>query len=265
MSERFDAQAAALRLLGETDDVQLSSLTREELRGVGDDPLLANAADTLWWEALGEREQELVLETAQRGLLARNLLEPSGEAGLRATEEVRVVLAARTAPDWIMVLGEPGAPRDSDGAPSQISLLALPTASGSASQRPPAHSETPPGAVLVTGRLEGIYLHRLVAGETVYAVAADWLLRPHEDGDEDAGKDAGKDAGEDAGEAASGRTVELLLPGEAGLTSIRALVLQSQGAAFLSVVRDGEPTEPEATDVTSLASWLGERVRTRTS
>lgn len=236
--ERFDAAMAARSILGETGDVQLASLTREELRGLGDDALVANAADTLWWDGLAEREQELVLETAQRGLLARNLLAPDGQGELVATDEVKVVLAARTAPDWILVLAEPAAEHDSDGAPLQLALLALPTPSG----RPPA--------VLVTARLEGIYLHRLVTTDSAYRVAADWLLR------------AAPEV-----EAEIGRTVEVLAPREngsadsgRGLHTTRALVVGRGQARLLAEVVGGEPGEPALIDLDTLADWVRQQV-----
>ncbi|WP_147455841.1 hypothetical protein [Nocardioides mangrovicus] len=228
---RFDADAAAAAALGETGDVQLASLTREELRGVGDDPLLADAADALWWDALSEREQDLVLETAQRSLVARNLLVGGDDGAVDVTDEVRLVLAARTAPDWVVVLGEPSAERDFDEAPVQLALMALPSPSGD------------PAAVLVSARLEGIYLHRLVSTPTSFEVAADWLLR------------AAAVEGADVA-----RTVEVLAPVGERLESARGLVVGRGAARRFSVVVDGVPGEPAPTDHDVLSRWLRDRV-----
>ncbi|HEX2892610.1 MAG TPA: hypothetical protein VHO29_01235 [Marmoricola sp.] len=231
-TDSFDLAAATARLTGETGDRQLVSLTREELYGVGDDPVLGHAADVVWWDALTDREQGLVLETAQRGLVARNLLVPDGEGELVAADEVRVVLAARKAPSRIVVLTDP-AVRSSDGVGLQVAVLGLPVPEGA------------PYAFVVSVRIEGVYLHRLVTAEHAPEVAAEWLLRAPAD---------------EPGEA--GRTVEVLDPGSVDTVAARhrAVVVGRDGAWALSEVVDGTPGEPDPVDGAALRTWLAARM-----
>jgi hypothetical protein len=237
-TEPFDLAESTGRLVGESGDRQLASLTREELYGVGDDPVLGHAADVVWWDDLTEREQGLVLETAQRGLAARNLLVPDGDGELVAADEVRVVLAARRAPSRIVVLTDP-AVRTSDGPGLQLALLGLPVV------------EAAPYAFLVSLRIEGVYLHRLVTAAAAPGVATEWLLRSPD----------GTLADEDE-TAGAGRTIEVLDPGDADTDAARhrAIVVGRGGAWALSEVVDGAPGEPIPIDGAGLRSWLADRI-----
>jgi hypothetical protein len=232
-TDRRELVDVVAQLTGADGDRQLVSLTREELYGVGDDPVLGHAADVVWWDGLSEREQALVLETAQRGLVARNLLVPDGAGELVAADEVRVVLAARRAPSTIVVLTDP-AVRSSDGSGLQLALLGLPAEAGA------------PYAFLVSMRIEGVYLHRLVVADRAPDVAVDWLLRaPEEDATED-----GLDVG---------RTIELL--GVTGEASRERAVLVGRGGAWaLSEVSDGVPGEATPVDAAALRDWLAGRI-----
>lgn len=232
MSDRFDLAAAIAVLIEETGDRQLASLTREELYGVGDDPVLGHAADLVWWDGLTEREQGLVLETAQRGLVARNLLVPDGADEVVAADEVRIVLAARRAPSRIVVLTD-AAVRTSDGSGLQLALLGLPAETAA------------PSAYVVSARIEGVYLHRLVTAEIAPDLAVEWLLRA-------------PDQPVSGDEVDAGRTIEILRPGDTGVDAARhrAVLVGRGGAWALSEVRDGAPDEPSPVDAEILRAWL---------
>ena len=167
-----------LEILARPDDGTLPSLTREELWTLSDSPVLAHAGDTAWWEALDAEERELVMQTAQRGLVARNLLVASATGdGLDVDPQVAVVLRGRSEPSWLAVLGQP-ADRDVQLVVSGIDLQADVTA-----------------AALVSARLAGIHLQRLVPPDEAVTVMSEWLLRdPPEAG------------------TTTGRTVEILHP-----------------------------------------------------
>lgn len=233
--DRFDLVDVTARLTGAAGDRQLASLTREELYGVGDDPVLGHAADLVWWDGLTEREQALVLETAQRGLVARNLLVPDGSAELVAADEVRVVLAARRAPSRILVLTDP-AVRSSDGSALQLALFGLPVEAGA------------PYAYLASMRIEGVYLHRLVTAEIAPDLAVEWLLRAP---DEPVSGDP----------VDVGRTIEILRPGDTDVDAARhrAVLVGRGGAWALSEVRDGAPDEASPADAETLREWLVSR------
>jgi hypothetical protein len=235
-SDQPDLAETVARLTGATGDRQLVSLTREELYGVGDDPVLGHAADLVWWDGLTEREQALVLETAQRGLVARNLLVPDGEGELVTTDEVRVVLAARRAPSRILVLTDP-AVRSSDGSGLQLALFGLPVEAGA------------PYAFLASMRVEGVYLHRLVTAEAAPGVAVDWLLRSPDEPASDDTVDVG-------------RTIEVLRPSDEAVETARerAVLVGRGGAWALSEIHDGAPGEASPADVETLHAWLVSRV-----
>jgi len=236
VTDHADLATMAARLVGERGDSQLVSLTREELAGVGDDPVLGHAADTVWWDGLTAREQALVLETAQRGLVARNLLVPDGGSELVVVDEVRVVLAARRAPSRVLVLTDP-AVRSSDGSGLQLVLLGLPVDAGA----PPAY--------VVSVRVEGVYLHRLVVAELAPDVAVDWLLRPPDEASPDDEVDVG-------------RTVEVLQVDDADHDVVRrrAVLVGRGGAWALSEISDGAPGEASPVDATVLRAWLVDRL-----
>lgn len=233
VSDRFHLPEVTARLVGEAGDSQLASLTREELYGVGDDPVLGHAADLVWWDALTEREQGLVLETAQRGLVARNLLVPDGAGELVAADEVRVVLSARRAPSRLVVLTDP-AVRSSDGSGLQLALLGL-----------PAEQTGAPSAFLVSMRIEGVYLHRLVVAHLAPDIAVDWLMRAPDGGSADEAFDVG-------------RTVEVLEVGDPGSEPVRrrAVLVGRDGSWALSEVSDATPGEAQPVDAEALRSWL---------
>lgn len=229
VSTPFDLDAVAANLLGETGDADLPSLTREELRGLGDDPLFANAADDLWWEQLPEAAVEPVLEAAQRGLVARNLLAGDDNGELVAVEPVRVVLAARTAPSRAVVLTDPDV-TDSDGAPVQIVLLALPVESGT------------PDSVLVTSRIEGIYVHRLLVAEKAARVAAGWLLHADEP------------------EPTFGRILESLRLSGSEVERERAVVVAEDGAFGFAKMHEDALGEPSPATMEAIAAWVMARI-----
>jgi hypothetical protein len=172
-------QEVVLRLLAAGPEGRLPALTREELFALGDRPVLAHGGDLAWWTGLDAPTRQVVVDTAQRGLVARRLLvggDPPGPA-LVAAEEVQVVLRARREPSWIMVLGEPAqSGRPSDGDPSdegqargpgyQVALTGIDLGS------------SPGAAVLISARVEGIYVNRLATPVVAFDEAVEWLLRP---------------------------------------------------------------------------------------
>lgn len=231
-----DLSQAVLDLLGAAGDARLPSLTRDELFALGDEPALAHGEDERWWAALDTPSRSLVAETAQRGLIARNLVVATeGDPPLVVADSVQVVLRARHSPAWLVVLGEPGA---DEGVPAvQVALLGIDLA---------AHETS---AVLIQTRLVGIWAHRLTRPDVAVDAAVSWLLRPPLPGQD-----------------VVGRTVEVLLPAAApgsGTTDVRAVVMTNGAEAVLAGFgsdagpeEPAEPPEPRPLDAGGLRRWL---------
>lgn len=231
MAEPIDLAAAVLALLGSHGDVQLPALTREELRALGDQPVLGHGGDDAWWAELDVPARELVVETAQRGLIARNLIVGSdGDPPLRVADPVQVVLRARHEPAWILVVAQPSP--DSTTPAAQVALYGIDLA------------EHDTAAVLIAARIEGIYAHRLTVPTVAVDAAVEWLLAPPAD---------------DA--VTVGRTAEVLLPADPqrrdAVAEARAIVLGTGTEWCLSVLdATGEPSDPQPTDAPDLREWL---------
>lgn len=222
-SPQQELAQTAHRILTESADGRLVSLSREELIGLGDDPLLAHAGDAAWWEQLSLPEQELVLDTVQRSLVARNLLTPDENGQIVASSEARLILAARTAPSSIVVLTDTVL-RDSEDVGLQLVLLELPTEDG----------------VVITSRVEGVYLHRLVRTDDAAGIAADWLLRS------------------DQGTGEAGRTIQVLRSDGEQTSSDRRIVMGRGGQWAWCGVDDGGPGTAEPVDAPAIAAWLSQ-------
>lgn len=227
-SSADDTGRIVLDILAEPGDGTLPSLTREEMFALSDEPVLAHGGDRTWWDGLDDVGRELVQQTAQRGLVARNLLVAAlDDDGLLVDGRVRAILRARAEPSWLVVLGEP-ANTDVQIVASGIDLHADETT-----------------ASLVSARLAGIYLNRLVAPASAVDILADWLTRGAQQDDE-----------------ATGRTIEILAPRRPGAvgpaTSVRAIVLGDGASWVLSEVnaQTGEPGDPRPTSGAELREWL---------
>lgn len=227
-----DLSEVVVDLLATDGDHQLPSLTREELYALGDQPVLADAADVRWWDGLSQHARDLVAETAQRGLIARNLITASDAVQgppLVVDDSVQVILQARRMPSWLIVVGEPT--DDKTLPPAQVALSGIDL------------REHDTSAVLMSTRIAGIYAHRLTRPRTALDAAAEWLL-----------------AVPDAPAGPVGRTVEVILPvdlGRSGVGDTRAIVLTAGDQARISVLdADGQPGEPEPTDQAMLREWL---------
>ena len=225
-----DPGQVILDLLAGDGDAALPSLTREDLRALGDQPMLAHAGDEQWWSSLDQRSRELVAETAQRGLIARNLIVASdGDPPLLVADPVQVAFRARHEPAWLLVLGEPGS--EEAAAPVQIVVSGIDL------------REHDTSAVLISARIEGIYALRLAHPAIAVDAVVDWLLRPPP-----------------ADAPTVGRTVELMLPTDRvgdRVADVRAIVMGTGTQWVLSQLgANGEPGEPEAIDATGLRGWL---------
>lgn len=85
-----------------SDGVRLPRLTREELVALGDQPALVDAEDQAWWDGLDPAQREQVVESAWRGLLARDLAR-STRKGMEADARLRFIVTARHSPAWLAV------------------------------------------------------------------------------------------------------------------------------------------------------------------
>lgn len=230
-TEPIDLSTAVLALLGEHGDASLPSLTREELRALGDRPVLGHGGDDAWWDGLDEPARRLVVETAQRGLIARELIQAAeGEPPLRVSDVVQVVLRARHEPAWIVVVGEPS--EDPSVPAAQVALYGIDLAA----------QET--AAVLIAARIEGIYAHRLTSPARAMDAAVEWLLAPPA-----------------TDTSTVGRTVEALLPRDPQvrntIADVRAIVLGTGREWRLAQLDDaGRAGEPEPVDAAELRAWL---------
>lgn len=228
-SDVDDTARAVLDILAAPGDGTLPSLTREELFTLSDEPVLAHGADRQWWQSLSDDGRELVAQTAQRGLVARNLLTAAADVdGLSVDDRVCVILRARREPAWLVVMGEP--------ADSDVQIVA-----NGIDLEPDVSA-----AALVSARLEGVYLNRLVAATDAVPILVDWLLREPR---ESSGR--------------TGRTVEIVRPRHPDaveeVTATRAIVLGAGGAGWVIADVDADtsqPGEPRTADRPGLIDWL---------
>jgi hypothetical protein len=233
-----DATVATVReLIRERGDAALPSLTREELFTLGDAAQLAHAGDLAWWDGLDSAARALVAATAERGLIARNLLraEP-GRDEFVIDPAVQVVLRARSEPSWLMVLREPETSADTWLVASGVDLEADRTA-----------------AMLISARIEGIYANRLTTVDVGMTTLLGWLLgAPAE------------------GKPYVARSVEMIRPREAGVrdtvTDTRLIVMTGTTTVHVSELDpDGNvgPAQPctpdELRDLLSGGLRSGER------
>lgn len=237
-----DTSALVRSILDGPSDGTLPSLTREELFTLSDEPVLGHGGDTQWWQQLDAAGQELVMQTAQRGLVARNLLVAGGGDsdgsdgsdggdGLDIDARVRVILRARREPSFLLVAGEPAAEVQFTGY--GIDLVAGEHA-----------------AVLVSARLEGIYLNRLLTPAAAADTLAGWLVRSPADAEP------------------AGRTIEVIHPAGSGgsgdeVSSERAIVFGDGASWVLSEIdaADGSPRAPRPSDETAVRTWISDRLR----
>jgi len=233
-----DLRESVLRLLAPAGDVQLPSLSREELFALGDCPALAHTDDQKWWDGLSGSEQVLVRGTAERGLLARNLLRlPEGSDELELDEGVWTILAARRRPSWLAIMQG----LDEPGAEVQVIVSGIDLSPGLTM------------AVLVRARIAGVHAHRLIAAPKAPGVMVDWLLRE---------PTTGRVGSEPVTSAPVGRTVEILRPRDPGTDDqvryARAVVLLAAGARvrWSRIHPDGTPGEPEPVTGPELTGWL---------
>jgi len=224
-----DPSTTVRRLLDGADDVTLPTLTREELVALGDAPVLADGADAQWWTGLDADARQLVVQAAQRGLVARRLLTARpGQDELFVADEVQVILRARHEPSWLVVLREPD---QTEGADVRVVVSGIDLR---------VHETA---AALIGIRVDGIYAHRLAAGPTAVEAVVGWLLRPPA-----------------PGASTVGRTVEALTPAEVGTTvTYQRAILIGTGAAWQRAFVDtaGNPADPEPIDEAALRTWIG--------
>ena len=220
----------------DTDGGLLPSLTREELVALGDTPVLQSADDEIWWAALGEQARAAVVAAARRSLVARGLLIPArGTDDLAVADPVRIVLETRTHPSWLLVLREPTAAVDVYVVAAGIDV----DDSGSA-------------AVLLSARVEGIYLNRLYRPDVAIDEIAAWLVERPADEPIDLDRPVA-------------RTFELIRPRRPGVRDAvadrRGIVLGAGPAWRLADVDpDGSQSEPEPVDRPALRARLAELV-----
>ncbi len=133
----------------------LPTLTREELIALADVALLGHSGDAEWWATLTSGEQAAVARTAQRSLVARGLLVPTGDGrSLEPVEQVRTVLRSRSAPDWLVVARD--VEPDTGGRFVASGL---------------------PEAAVLSGRVDGLYLHEQRDPAAARRRVAEWVLR----------------------------------------------------------------------------------------
>lgn len=107
---RIDVPAEVAAIFDEFADrpfVAYPSLTRDELFALGDSPLFVDTDDAAWWGGLAEDTRPEVLASAQRGLLARGLvdIDSTDNARLDVSSRLRILLALRAAPAFVTLVG----------------------------------------------------------------------------------------------------------------------------------------------------------------
>jgi len=157
-------------------DRVLPTLTREELRALEDEPVVALVEEDRWWSSLPDAERTQIRAAAARGLLARDLVWPSRDAAqqLQAHPDLALLLIARHEPTWVMALGERGLTGDGSTVEEEPngSLLICGT--------PDAGTD---GAA-ICAHVDGLYLNRLTTRELAVEAATNWLLRVPSDPEE---------------------------------------------------------------------------------
>jgi hypothetical protein len=100
-----DALEALLDDLDGHESVPYPSLTRDELLSLGDEPLLLDTDDVEWLDRLSPGTRAEVVATAQRGLVARDLVSARDAETLDVDRRVRMILALRRVPAFVTLAG----------------------------------------------------------------------------------------------------------------------------------------------------------------
>jgi hypothetical protein len=144
---------------------------------------------------------------------------------VRVDETVGWALTARANPRFVVVAQEPR-----EGARPAPRVLAH------------GHRRETNGwnAVLLETEVDGIHAFRLCSPDAGLAAVARWLIA----------------ARATEGDHPVGRTVEVLVPGDGGPHSSRAVVLAAHGGAALALVGADGAGEPRPIDAGLLMAWL---------
>lgn len=235
-----DREARARRLVDEalsTGEVQLPTLTREELAALGslESGPWRDADDLSWWAEMTEEARTAVTVGAIRGLGARGLLDltqPAADAAglvqLAPEPELGSVLAARVGPAFVVVGGEPDA-----GQLGRFRLYGVAEGGGL--------------RCLVTELVEDNGLHRfaLRSPGAGFAAFAEWACAPATQVDAEGRP------------RPPVRTLEVVRPRAEGPLVDRLLVLVgTQGVAVSEVGDDDQPGEPSVTTPDQLSRRL---------
>ena len=204
-----------------TGAVAMPTLTREELAVLGDRPVLHDADDENAWTALSRETRDALHDATLRGLLARDLVQPS-DGGLALHDTLRTLLIIRGTPSFIAV----GDEIDGEG---RQPLRAYGVDA----------SEHHTDGVLLEFAADGVHRFLLTTPTDAADRMAVWAVEPR------------------PGVEAVARTLEVLHPTDGAPAYQRAIVLAAQaGARLAPITEDGDPGEAEPVDHESLAAWL---------
>ena len=234
-------------LLAESDESKLPSLTREELLAVSASPALLHVADVTWWAGLELATRAVVRSSAQRSLLARNLLlaGPTPEA-LALADELRLILAARQYPSVVLAgheLDEQGSVADLADRSPDITVLGI-----------DLHDDHR-DALLLSTEVAGVYAHRLTRPALGIGAVAKWLRRPG------------------TSDAVQLRHLQVVRPApdaDGTSSTTQFLVLRSGSAGYEGSIAcsaidgDGRAGDPLPLDHDELLGWLTQLVDDRT-
>lgn len=203
--------------------VELPALTQDEFAVLGDDPVLRDADIERTWSDLPEAARSAVRDAVLRGLVARRLAEPS-VGGLVLHDALRTVLGVRSAPAFVVVGDEPTAEARRPFRGYGVAL-----------------DDDRADAVLLEWATAGVHRHLLASPADAARRIAMWALAVPVEAD------------------AVGRTLEVLLPGQAGPLARRlALSVGGESALMAPAAEDGTVGQASPADMTSVGRWLSD-------
>lgn len=233
---------------GAAADRKLPALTAAELIALGDHPAVPSPIDAFWWGRLDQPARDAVVDMAQRGLMARNLVTPGDRP--RVDPDVEIVMRARAAAPYLVICQEATGDQVRKVADPPPTAGEAALGDDSTLRRTLAYGLTIEGAAvtLLEVEVDGVHSFRVCPQQVGLSAVAQWLL------------------GTEPTRAAA-RVADVVVPHDGGPVRNRLFLLVGEPDAQAHFARPApaQPTTPARMSEPELIAWLERAVVAETS
>lgn len=229
-------------------DRRLPALTAAELIALGDHPAVPSPVDAFWWGRLDQPARDAVVDMAQRGLMARNLVTPGDRP--QVDPDVEMVMRARAAAPYLVICQEATGDqvrKVTDPPPTAGEAM---LGDDSTLHRTLAYGHTLDGAAvtLLEVEVDGVHSFRICPQQVGLSAIAQWLL----------GREPTR---------AAARVADVVVPHDAGPVQNRLFLLVGEGDAQARFAQPGpvRATAPVRLGEPELVAWLERAVAAESS